>query len=45
MCIRDSPYAGDSDVYMHDVTVRPLSDGRVQYVSGPVSYTHLPAIV
>ena len=27
------PYAGDSDVYMHDVTVRPLSDGRVQYVS------------
>lgn len=27
------PYAGDSNVYMHDVTVRPLSDGRVQYVS------------
>ena len=27
------PYAGDSDVYMHDVTVRPLSDGGFQYVS------------
>ena len=27
------PYAGDSNVYMHDVTVRPLSDGGFQYVS------------
>ena len=26
-------YAGDSDVYEHDVTVRPLSDDRIQYVS------------
>ena len=27
------PYAGNSNVYMHDVTVRPLSDGGFQYVS------------
>ena len=27
------PYAGDSNVYMHDVTVRPLSDRGFQYVS------------
>lgn len=27
------PYVGDSNVYMHDVTVRPLSDGGFQYVS------------
>ena len=27
------PYAGNSNVYMHDVTVRPLSDGGFQNVS------------
>lgn len=27
------PYKGDSNVYTHEVTVRPLEDGGVQYVS------------
>ena len=27
------PYAGDSKVYAHEVVVRPLEDGGVQYVS------------
>ena len=27
------PYAGDSKVYVHEVVVRPLEDGGVQYVS------------
>ena len=30
------PYAGDSKVYAHEVVVRPLEDGGVQYVSNRV---------
>ena len=30
------PYAGDSKVYAHEVVVRPLEDGRVQYVSNQI---------
>ena len=30
------PYAGDSRVYVHEVVVRPLEDGGVQYVSNRV---------
>lgn len=30
------PYAGDSDVYAHEVTVRPLENGGVQYVSNRI---------
>ena len=30
------PYAGDSKVYAHEVVVRPLEDGGVQYVSNCV---------
>ena len=30
------PYAGDSKVYAHEVVVRPLEDGRVQYVSNRI---------
>ena len=30
------PYAGDSKVYSHEVVVRPLEDGSVQYVSNRI---------
>lgn len=30
------PYAGDSKVYAHEVVVRPLEDGGVQYVSNKI---------
>lgn len=30
------PYAGDSKVYVHEVVVRPLEDGGVQYVSNKI---------
>ena len=30
------PYAGDSKVYAHEVAVRPLEDGGVQYVSNQI---------
>lgn len=30
------PYAGDSKVYAHEVVVRPLADGGVQYVSNKI---------
>ena len=30
------PYAGDSKVYAHEVVVRPLEDGGVQYVSSRI---------
>ena len=30
------PYAGDSKVYAHEVVVRPLEDGGVQYVSNQI---------
>lgn len=30
------PYAGDSKLYAHEVSVRPLEDGRVQYVSNRI---------
>ena len=30
------PYAGDSKVYSHEVTVRPLDNGGVQYVSNRI---------
>ena len=30
------PYVGDSKVYAHEVVVRPLEDGRVQYVSNRI---------
>ena len=30
------PYAGDSKVYAHEVVVRPLEDGEVQYVSNRI---------
>ena len=30
------PYAGDSNVYTHEVTVRQLADGGVQYVSNRI---------
>ena len=30
------PYAGDSKVYAHEVVVRPLENGRVQYVSNQI---------
>ena len=30
------PYAGDSKVYAHEVVVRPLENGRVQYVSNRI---------
>ena len=30
------PYAGDSKVYAHEVVVRPLGNGRVQYVSNRI---------
>ena len=30
------PYAGDSKVYTHEVVVRPLEDGGVQYVSNQI---------
>lgn len=30
------PYAGNPNVYSHEVTVRPLEDGRVQYVSNHI---------
>ena len=30
------PYAGDSKVYSHDVVVRPLDNGGVQYVSNRI---------
>ena len=30
------PYAGDSNVYAHEVVVRPLEDGGVQYVSNRI---------
>ena len=30
------PYAGDSKVYAHEVVVRPLEDGGVQYVSNRI---------
>ena len=30
------PYAGDSKVYAHEVVVRPLEDGKVQYVSNRI---------
>jgi len=30
------PYAGDSKVYAHEVVVRPLDDGGVQYVSNRI---------
>ena len=30
------PYAGDSKVYVHEVVVRPLEDGGVQYVSNQI---------
>lgn len=30
------PYAGDSKVYAHEVLVRPLEDGGVQYVSNRI---------
>lgn len=30
------PYAGDSNVYAHEVVVRPLEDGGVQYVSNQI---------
>ena len=31
------PYAGDSSVYTHEVVVRPLGDGGVQYVSNRIT--------
>ena len=30
------PYAGDSKVYAHEVVVRPLENGRIQYVSNRI---------
>lgn len=30
------PYRGDSNVYEHEVTVRPLDNDRVQYVSNKI---------
>ena len=30
------PYVGDSKVYAHEVVVRPLEDGGVQYVSNRI---------
>lgn len=30
------PYAGDSKVYAHEVVVRPLEDGGVQYVANRI---------
>ncbi len=33
------PYAGDSRVYAHEVMVRPLEDGGVQYVSNRIIST------
>ncbi len=30
------PYAGDSKVYAHEVVIRPLEDGEVQYVSNRI---------
>lgn len=30
------PYTGNSKVYSHEVVVRPLEDGRVQYVSNKI---------
>ena len=30
------PYAGDSKVYAHEVVIRPLEDGGVQYVSNRI---------
>ena len=30
------PYAGDSKIYAHEVVVRPLEDGGVQYVSNRI---------
>ena len=30
------PYSGNSKVYAHEVVVRPLEDGRVQYVSNRI---------
>ena len=30
------PYAGDSKVYAHEVVVRPVEDGGVQYVSNRI---------
>lgn len=30
------PYAGDSKIYAHEVVVRPLENGRVQYVSNRI---------
>ena len=31
-----SPYSGNSKVYAHEVVIRPLEDGRVQYVSNRI---------
>ena len=33
------PYAGDSKVYVHEVTVRPLDAGGVQYVSNQIIFS------
>lgn len=30
------PYKGDSDVYAHEVTVRPVENDGVQYVSNTI---------
>lgn len=30
------PYAGDSKIYSHEVVVRPLEDGKVEYVSNHI---------
>ena len=30
------PYSGNSKVYAHEVVVRPLEDGGVQYVSNKI---------
>ena len=30
------PYSGNSKVYAHEVVIRPLEDGRVQYVSNRI---------
>lgn len=32
------PYAGDSNVYVHEVVVRPLENGEVQYVSNRITH-------
>ena len=39
------PYAGDSKVYAHEVVVRPLEDGGVQYVSNRLVNGAAPAHV